>query len=121
MVGVECDADAVVDGEDEGLVALPPVLDNRDVGRRPPRCHEHPLPLRRRHWIPRLAPLHLGFAGDGIGPEGCARVVPVGGDYKVRKAEAEGLGCHRAELSISIGCSPAAPSTVPESDRNTFF
>lgn len=58
MVGVERYADAVVDGEDERLVPLPPVLDHRNVGRRPPRCHEHPLPLRRRHWISRFALLY---------------------------------------------------------------
>ncbi len=50
VVGVEGDADAVVDGEDERLVPLPPVLDDGDVGGRSAGGHEHPLPLlRRRH------------------------------------------------------------------------
>lgn len=47
VVGVEGDADAVVDGEDERLVPLPPVLDHGDVGRRPPRGRQHPLRPRR--------------------------------------------------------------------------
>lgn len=45
MVGVEGDADAVVDGQDEGLVPLAPVLDHRDVGGRLRRHHQHPFLL----------------------------------------------------------------------------
>lgn len=40
---MEGDADAVVDGEDEGVVALAPVLDDGEVGGRSRRHHHHPI------------------------------------------------------------------------------
>lgn len=43
VVGVEGDADAVVDGEDEGVVAFAPVLNEGDVGGRSRRHHQHPI------------------------------------------------------------------------------
>lgn len=49
MVGIEGDADAIVHGEDEGLVALPPVLDHRDVGRSSSRCCQNPALRLVRH------------------------------------------------------------------------
>jgi len=43
VVGVESDADAVVDREDETLVSLAPVLDHGDVGGGLGRHHKHPF------------------------------------------------------------------------------
>lgn len=73
VVGVEGDADAVVDGEDERLVPLPPVLDDGDVGRGAARGHEHPLRLGRRHrrWGGRAsAGLGRGGLGGGVYEDG---------------------------------------------------
>lgn len=49
VVGIEGDADAIVHGEDEGLVALPPVLDHCDVGRSSSRRRQDPTLRLGRH------------------------------------------------------------------------
>lgn len=53
MLRVERDADAGIDGQDELLVALAPVLDDGDVAGRAGRLHHHPclpfLPHRQCH------------------------------------------------------------------------
>ena len=51
MVRIQRHADAVIDREDEGFVALSPVLDHGNVRRRSSRYHQNPWlgSLRDRH------------------------------------------------------------------------
>lgn len=52
VAGVESDADAVVDRENQFLVPLPPVLNHRNVRRRLRRHTQNPViaALRRHIW-----------------------------------------------------------------------
>lgn len=56
MIRIKRDADAVVDGKDQGLVALSPVLDHRNVGRSPRRSHQNPALRLPRHLQPEQSP-----------------------------------------------------------------
>lgn len=49
MPGIQGHADAVVHGQDEGLVPLPPVLDHRDVRRRQRGQRQYPF-ARHLRW-----------------------------------------------------------------------
>lgn len=49
VIGIERDADAVVDGQDELFVSLSPVLDDGDVGGRARGHHQHPVLRLGRH------------------------------------------------------------------------
>lgn len=49
MPGIQGHADAVVHGQDEGLVPLPPVLDHRDVRRRLRGQRQYPF-ARHLRW-----------------------------------------------------------------------
>lgn len=63
---IQGDADAGIDGQNQLLVSLSPILDHRNVARRPRRFHHHPVRSLAPHLAQNSARLHTDHASPSL-------------------------------------------------------